>query len=396
MISGAVLFGLIFYQRDQASMYSRYFMLLCIVLSGAVTMLWFQISWVKAVLVTVLYFESLYFSDIFLGFIGQALYSHDYFFEYIQFELSSKRIIVMLISRMLLCAVISLFIRHRALVSRIFSKYILIFAGFALLEYFGLYFCDRVFVPAFGLQEKIYIYFAFFPLLITFTLIIILFYIVYIEKRNEIRLVNSQNEMLEKNYHEMITLYQNRDRIFHDMKNHLSVLSMLIAEQDINKAENYISKINEPILELEHKNFTGNRIVDIILNDKFEKARNNGIRFIISASDIKEGIIQDIDWCAILANILDNAIEACINVQNIEKWIEISMSQNDCSTMINVSNVYSGEIKISNNKLESTKKNKMLRGIGLESVRTAVNNYNGIFEYNWQADIFYVNISLFN
>lgn len=79
MISGAVLFGLIFYQRDQASMYSRYFMLLCIVLSGAVTMLWFQISWVKAVLVTVLYFESLYFSDIFLGFIGQALYSHDYF-----------------------------------------------------------------------------------------------------------------------------------------------------------------------------------------------------------------------------------------------------------------------------------------------------------------------------
>lgn len=38
----------------------------------------------------------------------------------------------------------------------------------------------------------------------------------------------------------------------------------------------------------------------------------------------------------------------------------------------------------------------MLRGIGLESVRTAVNNYNGIFEYNWQADIFYVNISLFN
>lgn len=218
----------------------------------------------------------------------------------------------------------------------------------------------------------------------------------YIEKNNEIQLVNNQNEMLEKNYHEMLLLYQKRDRIFHDMKNHLSVLSLLISDRNLDRAEEYIKKISEPILELEHKKYTGNRIVDIILNDKFEKARNNGIRFIISASDIKEGIIQDIDWCAILANILDNAIEACINVQNIEKWIEISMSQNDCSTMINVSNVYSGEIKISNNKLESTKKNKMLRGIGLESVRTAVNNYNGIFEYNWQADIFYVNISLFN
>lgn len=395
MISGAVLFGLIFYQRDQASMYSRYFMLLCIVLSGAVTMLWFKISWVKAVLVTVLYYESLYFSDIFLGFIGQALYSHDYFFEYIQFELSSSRIIVMLISRMLLCAVISLFIRHRSLAGRIFSKYILIFAGFALLEYFGLFFCDRVFVPAFALQEKIYIYFAFFPLLITFTLIIILFYIIYIEKRNEIRLVNSQNEMLEKNYHEMITLYQNRDRIFHDMKNHLSVLSMLIAEQDINKAEDYISKINEPILELEHKKFTGNRIVDIILNDKAEKARASDIRLNIKVEDLNEDEIQDIDWCAILANLLDNAIEACCRVTKKDKLIDLCIMQNDYTTFIEIKNTYEDKIKTLNNKLVSNKDNKNLHGIGMESVQNTVEKYNGIFEYGWGDDIFTINISLF-
>lgn len=210
------------------------------------------------------------------------------------------------------------------------------------------------------------------------------------------QLMNSQNEMLEKNYHEMLLLYQKRDRIFHDMKNHLSVLSLLIADRNLDRAEEYIKKVNAPILELEHKKYTGNRIVDIILNDKIEKAHNNNIKFIINAHDIKEGIIQDIDWCAILANILDNAIEACIKVQNDEKWIEMSISQNDCSTIINVTNIYNGEIKISKDKLESTKKNKILHGIGMESVKTAVNKYNGIFEYNWEADIFYIYISLFN
>lgn len=162
----------------------------------------------------------------------------------------------------------------------------------------------------------------------------------------------------------MLLLYQKRDRIFHDMKNHLSVLSLLIADRNLDRAEEYIKKVNAPILELEHKKYTGNRIVDIILNDKIEKAHNNNIKFIINAHDIKEGIIQDIDWCAILANVLDNAIEACIKVQNDEKWIEMSISQNDCSTIINVTNIYNGEIKISKDKLESTKRIKYFMGLG--------------------------------
>ena len=71
---------------------------------------------------------------------------------------------------------------------------------------------------------------------------------------------------------------------------------------------NILRKISEPILELEHKKFTGNRIVDIILNDKLEKAESNNIELVIDAKEVKEGTIQDIDWCTILSNILDNAI----------------------------------------------------------------------------------------
>lgn len=44
--------------------------------------------------------------------------------------------------------------------------------------------------------------------------------------------------------------------------------------------------------------------------NKVEKAESLGISFDINAKELKEGIIQDVDWCAILANILDNAIEA--------------------------------------------------------------------------------------
>ena len=102
MISGAVLCGLIIYQKDQVSMYSRYFMLVCIVLSAFLTKFCVDISLAKAVLISALYFESICFFDIFLSFIGQALYSRNDFFEYIQYEMSIKRILLMAVSRIFL------------------------------------------------------------------------------------------------------------------------------------------------------------------------------------------------------------------------------------------------------------------------------------------------------
>ena len=78
--------------------------------------------------------------------------------------------------------------------------------------------------------------------------------------------------MAEKSYQEMIMLYQQRDRIYHDMKNHIAVLSALMEDADPEPARQYISKIQKPIRELEQKRYTASRIVNIIMNDKVRRA----------------------------------------------------------------------------------------------------------------------------
>lgn len=396
VISGAALCGLIIYQKDQVSMYSRHFMLICIVLSAFLTKLWIDISLAKAVLLSALYFESIYFSDIFLSFIGQALYGHDDFFEYIQYEISVKRILLMAAGRILLSVGIYLLIKCRSLVQRIFSKYMLIFAGYAVLEYFGLFFCDQVFIPAFGFHEKIYVYFALYPLIITLTLIVIILYIIYVERKNEIRLVNSQNKMLEKNYNDMIMMYHNRDRIFRDMKSDLSSLSTLIAAHDLTKIEEYIVKLNEPIMEMEHKDFTGNAIVDTILNNKTEKAKVSDISLNIKAREIKKNKIQDIDWCAILVNILDGAIEDCCRVKEKKRLIDLCIMQNDCTTFIELSYTYENKNSNRDDKLAGNNGSVCnLDDNKLKCVRRTVEKYNGIFDYVWNDDRFTINMSLF-
>lgn len=383
------------YQRESGGMYSRYYMFICIFLSICISVIFYNIKIVQASLISSLYFVITYFFDLLLGYMGEVLFNLVDLVNIVQADLNIERIFVMLIGRILVLIAIVCIVHKKIVINRIFSKYQVIFWSFAFLVYTGLYFCERIFYTPYRIEGKTDVYFVLFPVFVILFFVIIVIYIMYIEKKNEIQLVNNQNEMIENNYHEMILLYQKRERVFHDMKNHLSVLALLLSEKDINRAENYISKLSEPILELEHKKYTGNRIVDIILADKVEKAQNHNINFEINASIIKEGRIQDIDWCSILANLLDNSIEACIKLDEKERWIKLILNQNDCAIIIDISNAYNGIINESNGFIESSKPDKYLHGLGIKSIQSSVEKYNGILECRCEMNIFKINISLF-
>ena len=182
----------------------------------------------------------------------------------------------------------------------------------------------------------------------------------------------------------MIMLYHNRDRIFRNMKSDLSSLSTLIAEQDLNKIEEYIDKLNEPIMEMEHKDFTGNAIVDTILNDKAEKAKASDISLNIKTKEIKKN------------KILDGAIEACCRVKEKKRLIDLCIMQNDCTTFIELSYTYENKNSIRNDKLPGNKGMESdLDDNKMKSVCRAVEKYNGIFDYVWKDGIFTINMSLF-
>lgn len=160
MISGAVLCGLIIYQKDQVSMYSRYFMLVCIVLSAFLTKFCVDISLAKAVLISALYFESICFFDIFLSFIGQALYSRNDFFEYIQYEMSIKRISSYGGKQNIpWCECLSAYEIQAACPKNFFQIYT-DFCRICRIGILRLVFLRSGFIPAFGFHEKIYIYFS--------------------------------------------------------------------------------------------------------------------------------------------------------------------------------------------------------------------------------------------
>lgn len=66
-----VLSGLTVWQREDTAMYSRYFMLACILAVTVAALAFFRTGFWKGLLATALYFETVYFLDVLSGYLGQ-------------------------------------------------------------------------------------------------------------------------------------------------------------------------------------------------------------------------------------------------------------------------------------------------------------------------------------
>ena len=236
----------------------------------------------------------------------------------------------------------------------------------------------------------------------TFVLLLINFLVFFLydgilksyRKEFENRVLIQQNKAY-RNQFDIIKESQEKIKIMrHDLKNHISALTVLARDKNTNKMLNYLETIGDAIeVEKEYVK-TGNRDIDSILNYKIREAKECNIEVITKIKIPKEFNTSSFDLNVILGNLIDNAIEALEKVD--VKKLEIEMNFIKGVFYINISNIFNGKIIKENNKFKSIKRNDEFHGIGIESVKKIVDKYNGITEINYLKNKFIVEIMLFN
>ena len=100
--------------------------------------------------------------------------------------------------------------------------------------------------------------------------------------------------------------------------------------------------------------------------------------------------------CLILGNLLENALEAAEKVVE-NRYIRLRMKYDKNNLLIYIENSYIGKlIRTKDKKLKSTKENSENHGIGLESVKRAVEKYHGmVIIDDSQKNNFLVNVVLY-
>lgn len=191
--------------------------------------------------------------------------------------------------------------------------------------------------------------------------------------RYKIAQANVKNQIAS--YDLLSEKYKVQRKQIHEFKNHITCIQGLAYRTKYDDLKNYLEEVNEGLSEQIELFNTNNEIVNTILNAKYQTAVNNGISFIVTVCDMSLFPVSKDDTVILLANMLDNAIEACAKCNR--KYINLRLVRETESTILSVRNSYSSDVVIENKHYITTKSNPENHGIGIDNIISVVEKYNG-------------------
>lgn len=190
-----------------------------------------------------------------------------------------------------------------------------------------------------------------------------------IEQDNQ--LMKQQSEIQLQAYQEISEQYSNSLRIVHDMRKHIRSLDSLI-ENGSDRAAEYQQALYDELNRFYPSFQNDNQMLAVIVNNEINKAKRLGIEIQLDIEKISLDFISPIDMTTIFSNLLDNAIEACAEVD--DKVIKFSIVRQMNFITVGIRNPYS-RLDRHGDTLRSTKEGHF--GIGLDNVQKALEHYDG-------------------
>ena len=213
------------------------------------------------------------------------------------------------------------------------------------------------------------------------TIFILIFLIVFLYSKNTmfLREQEQKDKMQIAQLQQQFAYYQEKLKdeekvrsVYHDMKNHLLVL-----QRQINSPETaeMVEKLQSQVAMYGDYEHTGNDILDIILKEKSETAREKHIALSVTADLNGVDFIEPLDVSTIFGNGLDNAIEASEKLPEEQRAILVKAGrvQNFFSVLIENSCLQNREYT----KQRTTKNDDFLHGFGISNMRKAAEKYDG-------------------
>lgn len=198
-----------------------------------------------------------------------------------------------------------------------------------------------------------------------------------------------QNNMIKQvNHYERLAQANESLRKFrHDFNNLKIGLFAYLQNNNINGAMQYIEDCNQ-IIETDNLFHTGHHIVDALFSDKAITARENNINISFNGL-IPQNILTPVDLCIIFGNTLDNAIEACLKIDNDKvKSIYVTVKQNNDYIFVTFKNPTFENVEIKNNTIATSKDNHDIHGIGIYSIKQVLKKYDGHINLHCENNLF--------
>lgn len=198
-----------------------------------------------------------------------------------------------------------------------------------------------------------------------------------------------QNQIKEEIIHVQQAYFQNISdneremrRFRHDISSQLRCLGLFLADGKTEEALDYLRAIGNHFEELAvRKYYTGNEVLDLIINQKMLEISEKGIEIELEGKMDQPDFMDTYDLCMIFSNMLDNGIEACEKLQDQEAVIRVSILTHGDTVFFQFANPATSEMYEALKRGRTTKDDKRNHGFGMENVKRALDRNGGEIEY---------------
>ena len=224
------------------------------------------------------------------------------------------------------------------------------------------------------------------------------FTILLLKSKYDRRLSDFQDSLLKKQRDEVQNIYQTMRAWRHDYHNHIQSIKAMLAMKKFQELDDYLGTLEQDLDSIDIAIRTGNVSLDAILSSKVSIARKNNIEVNCSARVPGELKISDVHLCAIVGNLLDNAIEACEKIKSSgenafpQKFIRIYIGMFKEQLYISVSNSTNAKHRRRLNELVTSKLGE--HGFGLRRIDKIAEQYDGFVNRKNEPGIFATEVML--
>ena len=213
-------------------------------------------------------------------------------------------------------------------------------------------------------------------------------------KRLEDKNIEYQNKLLEKQVQEVQNIYTTMRGWRHDYHNHLQAMKAYVEMGKYDKLDEYLKLLEQDLDNVKQLIESGNINLDAVLNSKISLALNNGIDIEYKATCPPVLAVSDIDLCALIGNLIDNAVEACEKMKNDEDkpYIRLYIGILKKQLYISITNSTNEIVRKVDSEYISKKRGN--HGHGLKRINLVVEKYEGYINRQNEPGVFVTEIML--
>ena len=209
-----------------------------------------------------------------------------------------------------------------------------------------------------------------------------------VRQRTQARTLELKNRLLLDSYHTIEQKMRDSAALRHEFRHQITALDALYQQKDFDRLGKLLSDLKHQESQLSQTRFTDNITVNAILQDAASRAAQAGAAFNTQVHIPTELTIPEKDLCTLLMNMLDNALEACKQVEKPEeRFIRFKADVKNGFLAIKCENRYAGILnEDEHGELHTTKPDNMAHGFGLPQMSAVAEKYHSLLDISYTEE----------